>query len=202
MKQVILLAAGLVWLVAVGTGLAAMWKYENAPGEWAHGAPSVWPADSTLARVSGRATLVIAVHPHCPCSRATIGELALIMTRVQGLATVHVVFFRPLPSAENWHETALWRAAAEIPGVVVTADPDGLEAHRFGAITSGQTLLYDTDAALRFNGGITASRGHSGDNAGRAAVVSLLLNGHAERHSTFVFGCYLSHAPRAAVGRR
>ena len=40
---------------------------------------------------------------------------------------------------------------------------------RFGAETSGQTLLYDRDGRLLFSGGTTGSRGHDGDNAGFAS---------------------------------
>ena len=49
-------------------------------------------------------------------------------------------------------------------------DDDGAEARRFGAETSGQTLLYDARGALAFSGGITGARGHAGDNAGRASL--------------------------------
>ena len=56
-------------------------------------------------------------------------------------------------------------------------DDDGAEARRFGAETSGQTLLYDEHGALLFSGGITGARGHAGDNAGRASLVALLNRG-------------------------
>jgi hypothetical protein len=68
-------------------------------------------------------------------------------------------------------------------------DPDGEEARRFGASTSGQTLLYSGKGRLLFNGGITASRGHIGPNDGWDAVVSLLQTGTAKHQTTPVFGC-------------
>ena len=34
-----------------------------------------WPAESTIARLTERPTLVLFLHPKCPCSRATVGEL-------------------------------------------------------------------------------------------------------------------------------
>jgi len=70
-------------------------------------------------------------------------------------------------------------------------DDDGVEAARFGAATSGQVILYDRDGRLLFSGGITASRGHAGDNDGRDAIVSLLGGGRGTRHSSPVFGCSL-----------
>ena len=63
------------------------------------------------------------------------------------------------------------------------------EAERFGAETSGHTFLFDPSGRLLFNGGITASRGHSGDNAGESSIVSLINNHTAKIGQTFVFGC-------------
>jgi hypothetical protein len=44
---------------------------------------------------------------------------------------------------------------------------------------------------LIFSGGITASRGHAGENAGVLALVALLTHGRPERRATSVFGCPL-----------
>ena len=70
-------------------------------------------------------------------------------------------------------------------------DDNGVEAARFGAVTSGQTVLYDEDGALLFTGGITGARGHSGDNAGRASVVALFESRTGRTSWTSVFGCGL-----------
>jgi len=121
------------------------------------------------------------------------------MARVQGQTSAHVLFWKPADVADDWVKTDLWREAAAIPGVEVSVDEGGVEAARFRAYASGQTILYDAQGHLLFNGGITGARGHAGDNAGRSAVVSLLTTGAAERRETFVFGCAL-HNP-AAQGR-
>src|SRR5882724_1733252 len=115
-------------------------------------------------------------HPRCPCTRATLGELELVMARCEGLLNAHVVFIRPDSTTEDWPRTGLWRRAAAIRGVTVHSDDAGLEARRFGVETSGHTLLYDRRGHLLFQGGITAARGHSGDNPGRSALVALLLH--------------------------
>ena len=70
-------------------------------------------------------------------------------------------------------------------------DNDGIEARRFGSSASGQVLLYNPQGKLLFSGGITASRGHSGDNDGRTAIVALLTQGQAAKDETPVFGCQL-----------
>jgi hypothetical protein len=50
----------------------------------------------------------------------------------------------------------------------------GHEACLFGAATWGQTMVYGRDGRLLFSGGITAARGHYGDNAGTQAIAALL----------------------------
>jgi hypothetical protein len=78
-----------------------------------------------------------------------------------------------------------------MPGVRVFVDRDGAEAKRFGVATSGQVLFYDAQRRLRFTGGITAGRGHAGDNAGADAIVSLVDHGTTVEPETPVFGCAL-----------
>jgi hypothetical protein len=113
------------------------------------------------------------------------------MAQAKGRVTAYVLFVKPADSSAAWEKTDLWQSAASIPDVKVIVDDDGVESHRFNSLTSGQTALYDIDGNLLFSGGITASRGHSGDNAGRSAIVSLLNDGKAERTVTSVFGCPL-----------
>jgi hypothetical protein len=73
--------------------------------------------------------------------------------------------------------------------VTVVSDSGGIEAGLFGAEASGATLLFDAQGGLLFSGGITASRGHAGENAGENAVVSLINGERAPLSRTFVFGC-------------
>lgn len=179
-----------LWLLVVGIGLSILLGYENTPGKAAQPLAS-WPTDSQIQRAPGLATLVMLVHPHCPCSRASIGELALLMAHNQGRLAAYVLFLKPDGFAEDWEKTDLWQSAADIPGVQPLVDFEGVEARRFNSKTSGQTILYDAEGRLLFNGGITIARGHAGDNAGRSAIVSLLNAGRAEQTETPVFGCPL-----------
>ncbi|TMA38538.1 MAG: RedB protein [Deltaproteobacteria bacterium] len=181
---------GLVWFGAVAAGLIVLWNYENAPGIAAE-PPAHWPARSALRHVAGVPTLVMLVHPHCPCSRASLEELDRLMAHLPGVLIAHVLFVKPAGVPADWEQTDLWRRAASIPGVSVTRDDGGVEAQWFDAATSGQTVVYDGDDRLLFSGGITAARGHEGDNPGRTAILSVLASGPAEQRSTPVFGCSL-----------
>jgi hypothetical protein len=73
--------------------------------------------------------------------------------------------------------------------VTLTSDLGGVEAERFQTKTSGQAILYDSAGHLRFNGGITASRGHEGDNVGLDAIADEIMRpGTGAAHAP-VFGC-------------
>lgn len=189
-NRLVILGSMTLWLLLVGSGLAVLWAYENTPG--AAGKPPVlWPVESRIQRAQDKATLVMLAHPHCPCTRASIGELALLMAHSEGHLTAYVLFLKPEGFSEQWEQTDLWQSAASIPGVNVLIDDEGIEARRFHATTSGQANLYDTGGRLLFSGGITGARGHSGDNAGRSAIESILNAGAADRSETLVFGCPL-----------
>src|SRR5262249_49195821 len=157
--------------------------------------PTRWPAGSHIQPATDRPTLVMLAHPRCPCTRASLGELALLMTRCQGLVQASVNFYKPAGEPDAWAQTDLWQSAAAIPGVSVRPDDDGREARCFHSSTSGQVLLYDAAGRLLFSGGITGARGHAGANAGRDALVALLTGGAAERAPHSVFGCALFAAP-------
>jgi hypothetical protein len=178
-----------VWLGLAGVGLSVLWAYDNAPGADAT-APQLWPADTRLVRTDGQATLVFLAHPRCSCTRASIAELAEVLARATTRPRTHIVFIRPDGFEPNWEKTDLWRRAVALPGVTVTRDDAGLEAARFGAATSGQTLLYDAAGRLIFSGGITGSRAHEGENDGELALIAA-INGSAHRSRSSVFGCPL-----------
>ena len=179
-----------VWGLSVVTGMNMLWRYRSTPAA----AASVlerWPEASPLRRDPARPTLVMFMHPRCPCSRASVGELDKLAQRFGDRAALHVLFVKPAGTAEGWERTDSWAGAMRIPGVAVAVDRDGAEAARFGAHTSGQVLLYDAGGRLLFQGGITGGRGHAGDNLGEARVAALLSGGAVDRSTSPVFGCAL-----------
>jgi hypothetical protein len=188
------LLIGGAWLLIILGAMGMFTRYTDQPGEPAS-APAVWPKETSIRRVPGQSTLVLLAHPMCPCTRATLADLARLLVRVPGKVTAHVLFIRPVGAAADWETSDLWNRARAIPGVEVSADQGAVEAARFGGATSGEVLLYGPDGRLEFSGGITGSRGHEGDNPGQDRIFALLTTGRAELASAPVFGCPLSAPP-------
>ena len=181
---------GAVWLALVGVGLWQLSIYKRTPGTVV-AVLKDWPRGSTVPQSPTLPTLVMAVHPHCPCTRASISELARLLGQCQGRVQAEVLFLLPAGSPVGWEKTDSWKAAAALPGVRVRTDRDGVEAARFGAETSGQCFLFAPDGRRLFTGGITPARGHEGDNSGRDTIVSLIMRGTQRTEKTPVFGCPL-----------
>jgi hypothetical protein len=184
------IAFGVLWLLAVGAGFVVILNYQNASGRVGV-TPQHWPDGTRIVPAHDRATLIMFAHPRCPCTEAGIEELNRLLARSQGKVAAQVLFFTPREAPAGWTQTRLRQSAAAIPGVTVQDDPDGAQARLFGAETSGHVLLYDTRGQLLFQGGITGSRGHAGDNAGENAIVSLLAGQQVSVRQTHVFGCSL-----------
>jgi hypothetical protein len=177
-----------LWLGTLVVGFAMLADYGNSPCR-IEPAPPRWPRACKILPSEQRATLILFAHPHCACTRASLGELEKIVARCQDAVTCWVVFFKPLSVEDDWDQTDLWTTAAAIPGVQVMSDVDGQQARLFHVATSGQALLYDKRGELLFSGGITFARGHAGDNAGRTAIESALAGRSSAFQQAPVYGC-------------
>lgn len=169
-------AALVLWSASILASFYALARYEAEPGD-AAAAPPTWPAATSLERAPDAHTLVFFAHPRCPCTRASMAELEEIMEharRAKVRVDATVVFFKPSTAYTDWEKTESWRHAQRIAGVRVAVDRDGGEAAVFGARTSGQVLLYAPAGDLLYSGGITAARGHAGDNLGRRTLLARL----------------------------
>ena len=169
-KRPLLVLGAALWIGVAGVGLYAVAAHGAAPGR-----PPATPEHlSTTLRTPGRATLVMATHPHCPCTRASLRELARVLSKSPDAVDVVIL----LSGARQRDRIAeeLRAMAAGLPGSPrVIDDFGGVEAARLGAHTSGTVVFFDRTGTLRFSGGITASRGHEGGSAGADAVSALLL---------------------------
>lgn len=184
-----MLATG-VWLCAIGIGLVAMARFDWTEGRRG-AAPARWPAETTLDRVADRPTLVVAIHPLCPCGRASIDLLARLVAENPGRLELIFLVLMPERADPAWANAPSWHEARAIPGARVVADPRGIESAQFGAKTSGHAVLFDSAGQRLFDGGLTIGRGLAAPGAGLQAVENL-LSGETLRTSTApVFGCDL-----------
>lgn len=179
-----------LWLLVVAGGLAGLARYEQSAGSIG-ATPSQWPLSADISLDPTRPTLLMFAHPKCPCTRASMEEFNRLLAQCHEAVTPHVLFFVPENKANDWAEGALWKSAKAIPGVVVETDPEGRKARLFGAETSGYVVLYSPRGELLFQGGITAGRGHAGDNTGESAILSLLASRDTQTRQSRVFGCNL-----------
>ena len=178
------------WGAAISTGFAVLAAHAFGPGM-----PAVYNSNRrvTPSITNGQATLTLLMflHPECPCSHASVEELNRLMAQCKGRLSAEVFVYQPSTRPDTWSHGSMWQTAEQIPGVTVKADRDALMAKSLGARTSGQVFLYNADGQLRFSGGITESRGHAGDNDGSDAVIDQVLGRENVIEKTPVFGCAL-----------
>jgi hypothetical protein len=178
-----------VWAVAIAAGVVVLQAYATSPGASGRALPH-WPQDSGIPLDGRRPTLLLFLHPACPCSRASVDELDALFSLCRDRVTAYVVRLRT-PSLDRQGEHALDRSSGRCEGITIWDDDGGALARRFGVLTSGHVLLYDARGRLLFSGGITPARGHGGDSSGRSAVVAGILGARLDRATTPVFGCPL-----------
>jgi hypothetical protein len=199
MKRLLFVAAfvlaSAIWVITVGAAVRSIRAFESTPGRAAD-APARWPASATVPRQPGTWTLVMLIHPHCSCSRASISELAAVVEMVPHGTRTYVLSYQPHEFGPQWSHTDVWSAAQRLSRVRVITDVDGKEARRFGGYTSGQTFLFDPDGNRRFSGGITLLRGHAGLNSGRSDVIRI-ANGGSGPGTHPVFGCAITTSKEA-----
>ena len=184
--------AGLLWIAAAVGGTAFIFFYESRPAAAAE-VPQAWPDAAGLARNEHGFSLVIAVHPKCSCTRASVAELNKLMLAWDGQVHAIALVTKPFEVADLWSETDVTARLREIPNVTVVRDLGGAKSAAFGAQSSGQTLLYDAAGQLVFAGGITAFRGHEGPSLGGEALQQIVAGKAAPTRHTKVFGCSLDN---------
>ena len=187
-----------LWLLGIVGGAVILVRHQSTPGT-AGPCPAQWPKEAQVARNPWQPTLLMFAHPQCPCTRASIGELNRLLARCGNPPAAHVFFLEPAGADESWIETDSYRSASSMPEVRVHIDRGGEQARLFGAGTSGHVVLYDLGGRLVFTGGITAGRGHAGDNAGAESIVGFINNSSVRIASTPVYGCGLFNSCKQEV---
>lgn len=180
-----------VWGIMVMATFATLANYTSRPGI-AGAVPPDWPVESTITRASGR-QLLLFLHPHCPCSNATLSELQRLVRLLPSSKQLALVYYRPSNSSASWEADYLNSEISLFRHAEIVDDVAGIEASRFGATTSGHVVLVGADNSIEFSGGITAGRGHEGDNPAKSALVHI-LGTHSRWHGRTqfpVYGCSL-----------
>lgn len=178
------------WVLLLVFALGGLAAHAERAGETGRPA-AAWPAASGLPTRPGQPTVVALLHPECPCSRATVTELAAMRAQAASPFVLDVVLVGRVVDRQG---AAMQAAVASLGDVHVRDDPAGVEAARFGARTSGLVLVYDAAGALRWAGGITRARGHEGANAGRDAALAAIAGARPDVAEHPVFGCALAGA--------
>ena len=178
------------WALLILSGEIYLWRFQLTAGATGETLKQ-WPEKSSIRRQDGLFTLLLFLHPKCPCSRASFDAATQVAAGAQGKLNLCLVFVKPAGSDKDWEKTDLWKQGKATSGCTVFTDEGGSESQNFGAKTSGHVLLYDPAGQLRFSGGLTSSRGQPGPSAGLQAVVQLLNGGSVEDIHRPVFGCPL-----------
>ena len=189
-RSIALAAALLVWCIAIVGGAFVMFGYASTPGADAR-APLQWPNPSLLEREPDAFTLLFFAHPHCPCTNASFEQLLRVLASARLPLDCHAIFTIPESTEDEWEEGALLRKVEAVSQITVRRDHFASESRRFGVATSGHVLLYTPDGRLLYSGGITATRGHEGDNLGAQAIVEYLSGMEPSTSHMPVFGCPL-----------
>ncbi|HEY4235629.1 MAG TPA: hypothetical protein VGM76_19510 [Lacipirellulaceae bacterium] len=185
-----------VWLAAVAISYWPIARYQYATLDSSTAGFAVhWPSDSKLPRQLGHSTLVLFLHPKCPCSRASLSELERLFASVTGRMAGQLDFVVdatvPKDPGDDWLQTGTLDRVKTIANARVCVDRGGIEAAAFGATTSGCVMLFDERGLRKYAGGVTECRGHEGDNAGRASLAQILCHEVETADGLPAFGCRL-----------
>lgn len=183
MRDRLLWLGVICWVAALAGGFTIWHESERVP------APD---GTATAAETApGSWVLTVYVHPHCPCTRTGLGELAELTTEAPAPLRVGLVFVRPPGVVTGWERGRTWAAAAALPWAAVRTDEGGTEARAAGAVGSGHATLTAPDGRVVFRGGINRGRGWATRGPGRAAVVAWVTGTPGAAATAPVFGCRL-----------
>ncbi len=179
-----------VWSASIALGFGALHLYEITPGP---SGPSLgaWPATAAIQPVLGKINLVMAVHPRCPCTRASLAMLGEIVKNPKIEAAVRLLVYRPERSDADWAGSSCRAALSAIPNSERVDDPGGKFAESFGLATSGATVVFDATGQKQFQGGLTSATGRLELSAGGADVLAILAGRPTSQPTAKVFGCAL-----------
>jgi len=195
-----------LWCVLVGACLGWQLSYEASPGEVGP-VPETCPETLRGLRTPGRALAVLALHPRCPCSAASVAEFERAAARLHGTVDLVVLVTSPTSGDTDWTESPTVARARLIPGTRVNVDYTGSSCDTLGMRTSGHVVAYDAAGCLVFSGGLTPGRGQAGTSASLNTLLGTFApapDAAGDAAHAPIFGCRLvappAHAPCCAAG--
>lgn len=185
------------WLTLCVAQCAALVDFSLTPGNDTRPpnrdvSASAWPAPSEF-------RAIVALHPKCPCSWATLTELDHLLRAADGRLACRLLCFRPKDAADDFCDTRLMKAAANLLHTQIVIDPEAKQASQLGMTTSGAMVIYDAAGQLAFYGGVTTARGHAGPSLVTESIERLLDDGLMPVSCHPAYGCSLRARPKSTA---
>jgi hypothetical protein len=158
-------------------------RYDATPAA-AHVVNNRWPSASAILPDNKRPMMIMAVHPQCSCTQASLHELERMLPRMDNKARIVVLL---LGKTGNRYEDVVAGMHLEY-----LHDTSGNEARKFGLTTSGEVAIYAPGGTLLYTGGITGARAHEGDNSGEDAAIAAVTGERNSKKQAPVYGCELN----------
>jgi len=190
MSFIIKAVLGAAWIASVAVVFHTWMDYEHDPGRSGE-IRSDWPAESSLNFDAENGTLVVFLHPYCPCSEKGMKKLERILTLGSNKPTCHFLFSTIVGDNNVESDSNNWQMAQALSPEGTQIDAEALEGGRFGANTSGLVVFYDAAGRLRFSGGITSERGGEQSNSFERLLAEAISGTDFPLIYTPVYGCPL-----------
>ncbi|MEL6497291.1 MAG: hypothetical protein AAF937_06175 [Planctomycetota bacterium] len=173
---------GAAWVAAAAAGMGLFHRSMHTPGE-----ASTPPAQQAASQAP---KVMFFAHPHCGCTTPSIDTLASITA--ESSADVAVVLSGPAADRPDWQTTPNAKRTLQHSHLDIVHDPGGSLAERYGAHTSGHTVIYASSGDLVFSGGLSSARGMRGPSQGLGALEAALNDSTPAVSSAPVFGCRIA----------
>ncbi len=182
MRRFFVALATVVWAVLVAGGFAWMHRYDSTPGE-----PSTVLA--TKGTATGKWRFVVVGTAECPCTNSTLEGVQMAAATYPDDTEVEVRFVGSAGMQDHFYRTA-----ARIKGVRIVQGLRPESPETLGAVTSGQTYLFDPSGKLVFEGGMTVGTG----NDRPAHAISLYRRARESKTvvHALVYGCAMRRPGR------
>ena len=194
-KQLTTFSSIFILIGIIVSGSVKILDYSNRPGESGDVPERILKLNELENALSPSApTLLLFLHPHCPCTKATIKNLDSVLNTSPDTVNFYAVAFCPLDETEQWVQSPIMNTLIEDLDAKVIIDHGSEISSAFGIKCSGHILLYSDRGELQFDGGITSSRGHEGYCLPQNDLQKILSNDAEQPVHWPVFGCPLVRA--------